>query len=583
MAVVCNGEIYNYRELRERLVSAGHTLRTRSDIEVIVHLYEDHGPDAVTHLRGMFAFALWDSRRGRLLVARDRIGIKPLYVADSGGTLVFGSEIKALLQHPAIERRVDAAGLHHYLSLNYVPSPFTLIEGVRQLGPGELLLCDADGVSQREYWDLRFDPARETDEAEWTRRVRDKLQDAVTSHLVSDVPFGAFLSGGVDSSAVVAMMSGALEDPVQTFSIDFEEKSFSEAQYARRVADRYRTDHHVITASHEVVDLLESLIWHADDPLADSSMIPVYMISKFARESVTMVLTGDGGDEVFAGYPTYNAYYVRRMYRRVPALVRRHLVRRVVDALPVSHTKVSFDFKAKRFVEGAELSAEDAHFWWRIILSESAKNSLYTEEFAGRVADAGIRPTADVYRDTFHRSGTDDPLSRMLYVDTRFYLPADMLVKVDRMTMANALEARVPFLDHELVELAATIPSSVKFRGRRQKYLLKKALEPLLDREILYRRKAGFNVPVNAWLAGSLRAYARDLLAPDRVAAAGFFRPDRVSTLLQEHEGHHHDHSFAIWSLICFQLWYERFVGSDRVAAPEAVARRWGLRERAAN
>jgi asparagine synthase (glutamine-hydrolysing) len=577
VAVICNGEIYNYRGLRDRLVAGGHTLRSQSDVEVIAHLYEDFGSDAVEQLRGMFALALWDARRGRLLLARDRIGIKPCYVADVAGTLVFGSEIKAMLQYPGIERAVDPAGLHHYLSLNYVPAPFTLISGVRQLGPGELIQCDAAGPVQRPYWDLRFEPSPDGDEAAWTKRVRDKLEDAVTSHLVSDVPFGAFLSGGVDSSAVVAMMSGALSDAVSTFSIDFEEESFSEGVYARAVAEQYHCDHHVITASHQVVDLLDALIWHADDPLADSSMIPVYMISKFARERVTMVLTGDGGDEVFAGYPTYNAWFVRQMYRRVPAFLRRHLIRRVVEALPVSHTKVSFDFKAKRFVEGAELSAEDAHFWWRIILSEQAKGGLYTDDFAERLAADGVRPTADVYRDTFERSGTDDALSRMLYVDTRFYLPADMLVKVDRMTMANALEARVPFLDHELVELAATIPSAVKFRSRRQKYVLKKALEPMLSRDILYRRKAGFNVPVNVWLAGSLRGYARELLAPDRVEAAGFFRPDRVTKLLDDHEARRADHSFGIWSLICFQLWYERFIAPDRVRPPAAVARRWGL------
>jgi len=576
VAVVCNGEIYNYRELRRTLLGRGHRLRTQSDVEVIAHLYEEHGPGLVEHLRGMFAFALWDATRRRLVVARDRVGIKPCYYADTGTSVVFGSEVKAVLQHPDVERRVDAEGLHHYLSLNYVPAPFTLIDGVHQLLPGEYLVCDADGARREGYWDLRFCPDDAPGEAEWTRRVRDALSDAVSSHLVSDVPFGAFLSGGIDSSAVVAMMTDALDDPVKTFSIDFAEKSFSEGVYARMIAERYRTDHHVITAAADIVDLLESLIWHADDPLADSSMIPVYLISRFAREHVTMVLTGDGGDEVFAGYPTYNAYYVREAYRRIPGVIRRQVIRRAVESLPVSHTKVSFDFKAKRFVEGAELDAEGAHFWWRIILSESAKNELYTDEFRARVAGFA-RPTVELYHDAFARSGTEDPLSRMLYVDTRFYLPADMLVKVDRMTMANALEARVPFLDHRLVELGAAVPSAIKFRNREKKYLLKKALEPLLPREILYRRKAGFNVPVNAWLAGAMSGYARDVLSRERVAAAGFFRPDRVHRLLDEHAQRKVDHSFAIWSLLCFQLWYERFIAAVAVRPPESVAQRWGL------
>jgi asparagine synthase (glutamine-hydrolysing) len=404
--------------------------------------------------------------------------------------------------------------------------------------------------------------------------VRDKLDEATRARLVSDVPFGAFLSGGIDSSGVVAMMAGAMREPVKTFAIDFEEESFSEAAHAARVASLYHTEHRVRTATIDVVDLIDALVWHADDPLADSSMIPVYLVSRFAREHVTMVLTGDGGDEAFAGYPTYNAYFVRRLYRRVPAFVRRHIVRRVVESLPVSSERVSFDFRARRFVGGAELEAEEAHFWWRAILSETAKRALYTEAFRARI-DAP--PTARLYRDHFERSGTDDPLSRMLYADTRFYLPADMLTKVDRMSMANALEARGPFLDHELMELAARIPSSIKFKGHRQKYILKKALEPLLPRDILRRRKAGFNVPVAAWLHGELGRRAREVLSADRLAAAGFFRPEVVRTLLDDHAARRADHSFAIWGLFCFQLWYERFIAPARVEPPRDVAQRWSM------
>jgi asparagine synthase (glutamine-hydrolysing) len=437
-----------------------------------------------------------------------------------------------------------------------------LLEWVLQSPPGALVQCGPDGVTVEDYWDLRFVSSNSLGEAEWTRRVQDRLQDAVSSHLVSDVPFGAFLSGGIDSSAVVAMMTRALDAPVSTFSIDFEEQSFSEARYAQVVAERYRSDHHVITARADVVELLESLIWYADDPLADSSMIPVYLIAEFARKFVTMVLTGDGGDEVFAGYETYNAYYARKLYRKLPSFVRRQIVRRVVETLPVSMTKVSFDFKAKRFVAGAELDEEEAHFWWRIIFSENAKSSLYTDRFRETIS---APPTAEVYRSYFGRSGTDDPLSRMLYVDTRFYLPADML------------EARVPFLDHQLVEFAATIPSSIKFKNRKKKYVLKKALEPLLSDDILYRKKAGFNVPVNEWLTGPLREYARGVLAPDRIGEAGVFDPGVVWRLLEEHEQRRFDHSFQLWGLICFQLWYERFVAAPQVVPPSRVAERWGI------
>jgi len=573
VAVVCNGEIYNYRELRAALVARGHVLRTQSDIEVIAHLYEDHGDDFLQHLRGMFAIALWDAAGQRLIVARDRLGIKPAYYAlGDDGTLLFASELKSILGYPGFPRAVDPEALHHYLSLNYVPAPFTLARGVRQLPPGACLVCDRDGPVTRAYWDLRFDADEGPGEDEWARRVRDALDDAVTSHLVCDVPFGAFLSGGIDSSAVVAFMSGALSDPVQTFSIDFEEESFSEAAYAELVARRFNTAHHVATATPELASLLDTLVWHADDCLADSSMIPVYLVSRFAREAVTMVLTGDGGDEVFAGYPTYNAYWIRKWYRRLPAPVRRQVVRRVVEALPVSHTKVSFDYKARRFVEGAELEAEEAHYWWRAILSESGKSALYTDAWRASLAASA---TSDLYRAAFDASGVDDALSRMLYVDTRLYLPADMLMKVDRMTMAHGLEARVPFLDHVLVELAARVPSSIKFKRRRQKHILKRALADVLPDAVLRRRKAGFNVPVNAWLAGPLADHARTVLSPDRVRAAGCFRPDAVARLFDEHARRARDNSFILWGLMCFQLWYERFIAADTVAAPPAVAERW--------
>jgi asparagine synthase (glutamine-hydrolysing) len=575
LVVVCNGEIYNFRDLRRHL--SGRRFTTDGDVEPLLHLYADHGDAMLDRLRGMFAIALWDARRSRLLLARDRLGVKPLYYADTGHLIVFGSEIKAILQHPAVSREVDPETLHHYLSLNYVPAPLSMLRAIRQIGPGEMLVCDAGGAHTRAYWDLRFQPEEGVSDEEWARRVRDKLDEATRIRLVSDVPFGAFLSGGVDSSAVVACMAGAMKEPVKTFAIDFEERSFSEASHAARVAALYRTEHRARTATMDVVDLVDSLVWYADDPLADSSMIPVYLVSRFAREHVTMVLTGDGGDEAFAGYPTYNAWFVRELYRRVPAWVRHGLVRRLVHALPVTTGKVSFDFKARRFVSGAELDAEEAHFWWRAILSESAKRSLYTDAFRERVS---WTPTSELYRSHFRRSGTDDPLSRMLYADTRFYLPADMLAKVDRMSMANALEARSPFLDHELMELAARIPSSIKFRDRRTKYILKRALEPLLPRDILDRKKAGFNVPVGAWLHGGLGVRVREVLSADRVAASGFFRPEAVRALLDAHAARREDHSFAIWGLFTFQLWYERFVAAPTVEPPRDVAARWSIEAR---
>jgi len=569
VTAVCNGEIYNFRSLRESLIGRGHIFKSRSDCEVIVHLYEEMGTRCLEKLQGMFAFAVWDKNAGTFFIARDRIGIKPLYYADTGGTLLFASEAKAVLSRPELPRNISVEALHHYLSLNYVPAPFTLVEGVRQLLPGEFLTCSADGIEKQAYWDLRFDPDGSLGEKEWQDKIDEKLRSCVESHLVSDVPFGSFLSGGIDSSAVTAYMAEILDNPVETFSIAFKEKSYSEAGFARKAARHFGCDHHEIEAAPDAVKLLRPLIWYADDPLADSSMIPVYLLSEFARKSVTMVLTGDGGDEVFAGYDTYNAYFARRLYRKFPAWFRTRIVKRVVENLPVSMSKVSFDFKAKRFVSGAELDAEEAHFWWRAIFTETAKGTLYSSFAKDRLKDAS---TPGLYKEYFGRCGSDDPLSRMLYVDTRLYLPADMLVKVDRMTMANALEARVPFLDHELVEMAARIPSSLKFKNRIKKYILKKTLGGTVPGEILYRKKAGFNVPVNRWLLNELKPLAEEILSPDRIGACGLFDTNTVQTMLSEHQARKYDHSYGLWGLMCFQIWYEMFVSSDRVVPPKEVA-----------
>jgi asparagine synthase (glutamine-hydrolysing) len=386
----------------------------------------------------------------------------------------------------------------------------------------------------------------------------------VRLRLVSDVPFGAFLSGGIDSSAVVAMMSRHLKEPVKTFSIGFGEESFNELPYARQVAQRYGTDHHELVVRPHVQELLPWLVYHSEEPTADSSAIPVLYVSKLARQHVTMALSGDGGDELFAGYETYNAYWARKSYRRIPRALRRGVIAPLVRALPVSSSKVSFDFKAKRFVQGAELPADEAHFFWRSIFSEQAKRELLAGGGNGGGGSGGAWPGVDTtfqrWRHYFDAAGSDDPLARMLYVDTRFYLPSDMLIKVDRMSMAVSLEARVPFLDYRLVEFAASVPSQVKFRGRVRKYLLKKALEPHLGRDILYRKKAGFNVPKNVWLRGPLRPMAEDLLSEQRLRRHGLFRPAQVQRLLRDHVERRADNSFQLWSLLIFQLWHERFI-----------------------
>jgi asparagine synthase (glutamine-hydrolysing) len=370
------------------------------------------------------------------------------------------------------------------------------------------------------------------------------------------------LSGGIDSSAVVAMMARNSSKPVKTFSIGFAQDSFNELPYARRVAERYGTEHHEMVVDPSVVDILPAMVWHSEEPTADSSALPVFCVSQMAREHVTMVLSGDGGDELFAGYDTYRAHSIRERYRRVPGVLRRNLIRPIVDALPVSSSKISFDFKARRFVRGAELSADAAHFYWRHIFTEDAKRQLLRDS-------AGDESTYQRYRHYFDASKSDDPLSRMLYVDTRFYLPSDMLIKVDRMSMANSLEARVPFLDHRLVEFAARIPSSIKFKGQVSKYLLKRGLEPYLDRDLLYRKKAGFNVPKAEWLRGPLREMVGDMLAPSRLARHELFNASYVSKMVEDHAASKADYSFQIWSLLVFQIWHDQFVDGAIGSAPE--------------
>jgi asparagine synthase (glutamine-hydrolysing) len=438
-----------------------------------------------------------------------------------------------------------------------MPAPATAVQGIRQLRPGTYLAVEANRVREESWWDLDYAVDEGRDEAYWIEAVREELDAAVARRLVADVPFGAFLSGGIDSSAVVAFMSRHLDRPVKTFSIGFEEPSYSELDKARAASRAFATEHHELVVKPDVVDLVPRLVWHSDEPSADSSCIPVYLVSRLAREHVTMVLSGDGGDEIFAGYETYQAHYWRELYRRIPGPVRRGIVRPLVEAIPPSSKKISLEFKAKRFVRGSELGTEEAHYSWRNIFTEDMRRAMYAPAFA-----AGFEPRDSVrfYREMFDRSQGWDPLNRMLHVDTRFYLPNDMLVKVDRMSMACSLEARVPFLDHRLVELAARIPPRIKFPGREKKGLLKRALRGTVPDAILDGPKKGFNVPIPLWLRGKLRPMADELLGSERQKRLGIFRPEAVDRLWREHRGGGRDHSFQIWGLLTFTLWHELFL-----------------------
>jgi asparagine synthase (glutamine-hydrolysing) len=555
--IVFNGEIYNYQELRAQLEARGHRFSTHSDTETIIHLYEDEGEACVHFLNGMFAFAIWDEGREQLLLARDRFGIKPLFYAWDGRRLLFGSEIKAILE-ALPQRQIDLEALHDYLSLNYIPGPRTIYREIQRLQPGHRLVADKHGVRIDQYWDMPPSPAtaptgqRQMRTEAVAEELLGRLRRAVAAQMISDVPLGVFLSGGLDSSTLVALMSEITDRPVRTFSIGFEEATYNELPMARRVASRFGTDHVELIVRPDVCDLLPELIRSFDEPFADSSMIPTYFVSQLARSRVTTALGGDGGDEVFAGYQQYAATKLAGYYRRLPWLLRRCIIAPLVHRLPTSDARVSFDYKAKRFVEGADLPNEQAHFWWRAIFSEEAKTQLYRPGYP--------RPPHDSFQ-VFARHFAAHPegalLDRLQYVDIKLYLPDDILVKVDRMSMAHSLEVRVPFLDHEVVGFVAALPADLRMRGLSKKYILRQAVRKLLPRHIVHGRKRGFNVPIGRWLRRELRDLLGDYLSASVIRRQGYFDAQAITDLMRCHHEGRVDYSRQLWGLLMFSLWHE--------------------------
>jgi asparagine synthase (glutamine-hydrolysing) len=546
--VVQNGEIYNYPELRRELQRAGHELRTRCDTEALVHLYEDHGAGFAERLRGMFAVAIWDSRRRRLVLARDRYGIKPLYYRHVGEELRFASEVRAL---PRGEIDLDA--LEAFLAFNSIPAPYSIFRDVRKLPAGHVLVWEDGQVSLDRY--ARPGPAvatelRDGDEAELVEELRARLRDSVRAHLLSDVPVGVLLSGGVDSAALAALAAQETSEPVHTFTIGFAERSFDERADARRVAERYRTEHHELLVQPDPELLLRALADAFDEPFADSSALPTYLVSELAAEHVKVALSGEGGDELFGGYYTYAADL---MADRLAPLAR--VARPLVEALPASSRKASLDYKAKRFVRAAHLPPLERHHGWKEIFSPDAR-----AELTGR--RCAFDPV-DVYRARHAETAGAPQLARLQDVDFGVYLADDLLVKTDRASMAHSLEARVPFLDPLVTNLAFALPTRLKVKGLAKKILLRKAVEPLLPREIVRGRKRGFSIPAGAWLRGELEPFARETLSADNLRRQGFFRPEPVARLLDEHVAGREDWSRQLWGLLSFTLWYERHVEQE--------------------
>jgi asparagine synthase (glutamine-hydrolysing) len=554
VVVVFNGEIYNYRELRERLLRRGHRLASCCDTEVIAHLYEELGPACVEELRGMFAFALWDAAQGRLILARDRLGIKPLYYTTAGGTLVFGSEIKTLLQHPAVSARIDLDALGAFVALKYVPAPRTLFAGVAALPPGSILTCDAGGVQVRPYWELRFPPAgRPVDEEQTAAELAALLRETVGLHLQSDVAFGAFLSGGLDSSTVVALMSELLGRPVKTFAVGYTGAgaAYSELPYARLVARHVGAEHHeVLVGADEFVDLAERVVWHLDQPIADEAAVTNYAVAQLAARHVKMVLTGEGGDELFAGYARYSGERLAPLFAALPGPARAAARQFAAHGPLPRRAGLALNALAERD-EAARLVA-----WFPLFNRAQRHKLLAPAVLAALDEDAPER----LFAERLARCGARDPLSRMLALDTALWLPDDLLARGDKTSMAASIEARVPLLDHRLAEFAAALPPQLKLHGLTRKYLLRKVAAPLLPPEILARPKRGFPVPIAIWLRGGARAFAHDLLAPATVRRRGLFAPEAVARLLAEHDSGRADHGAQLWALISVELWQRLFL-----------------------
>jgi len=551
--VVFNGEIYNFPELRRRLLARGHQFSTHSDTEVIVHLYEDHGDDLVDHLNGMFAFALWDERRRRLLVARDRMGEKPLYYTQTANAFVFSSELKSLVVHPEVERRVNLLALRKYLQYEFVPSPHTMIEGVHKLRPAHRLIFEKGEWRTEPYWRLSYEGGRlKIGENEAAEEVHDRLREAVKMRLISDVPLGVLLSGGIDSSAIAALACEAAEGRVKTFSIAFEEKSFDESSYARLVADHLGTEHYERRfTEREMLEIVPEIPRLLDEPLGDGSLIPTFLLSRFTRERVTVALGGDGGDELLAGYPTYAAHRMANYYRALPRLVREGLIEPAVARLPVSTDNLSFDFKAKRFVQGAALPLGERHTVWMGSYTAAQQRSLLSPEVLAACPDEEVFNEVRGYD---HQNG-HDVVERMMTLDATHYLSECVLFKVDRASMAASLETRAPFLDHTLIEFLAKLPVDLKLRGLTGKYILKRAMRDRLPQPVIKRPKKGFGMPVAKWVKGELRGFVRDAFAPERLKKRGLFNPDYVLRLLDEHERGVADHRKLIWTLLMFEIW----------------------------
>jgi len=556
--IVFNGEIYNYQELRRELEDEGAEFYTKSDTEVVIHLYDRYGVDCLQHLRGMFALAIWDTRDDSLFLARDRIGKKPLlYSLQANGDLIFGSEFQALLKHPAISREVDYEAIHHYLSYICVPAPYTAFKQIRKLEPGHWLRWKNGQIEMKRYWLPDFSEKLDISEDEAQEEVLKILRESVRLRMISEVPLGAFLSGGVDSSVVVALMAQESSRPVKTFSIGFDEQDFNELKYAKKVAEHVGAEYNEFIVKPNAMEVLPLLVEHYGEPYADSSALPTYYVSRETRRHVTVALNGDGGDESFAGYERYAAMRLAERYKQFPAVLRKPFVELPLSFLPTPVGMRNRLRRAKRFVEAAALPKLTRYMNWISGISPELKQELYTDEFRHISAGFNSRQIIDEW---FERANGVGVLDASLMTDQQTYLPNDLLVKVDIASMAVSLEARSPFLDHKLIEFAAKLPENIKVKGFSTKTLLKKIGAKLVPPEVIYRRKMGFTMPVTHWLRNEMKDFLYEVLLSERSMNRGIFKPAVVKNLIERHVEAKADLNIQLWTLLMLELWFQRFI-----------------------
>jgi asparagine synthase (glutamine-hydrolysing) len=557
--VVFNGEIWNYKALRQSLLEKGHRFRTSCDTETIVHAYEEYGVDCISHLHGMFGLAVWDGPRRRLLLARDRVGKKPLYYSSVNGDLLFASEIKSLLCHPSVRREADVQALADFLSVRHVPGPATLFAGIYKVLPGHWLLCEDGAIKQGCYWDFTFGEPEKRPLDDYVHGIRERVTLAVRERLMADVPLGAMLSGGVDSSIITGVMSQLMDEPVKTFSVGFDVEGFNELPYARLVSEHFGTEHHelVVTGS-DLTKYWPLLTWHRDEPVSEPSDLGVYLISRLACQHVKVVLSGEGGDELFAGYPKYVVDWAAKYYRLLPAAVRDRLVARLLDRLPYNMRK----FK----MVGHVLSEPAPQRWmmWFGVFNGRLKSDLLSERTKASIDADSSR----VFQRWLQGNRQRDDLSSMLYLDTKIWLPDNLLMKADKMTMAASLESRLPLLDYRLIEYAAGIPSNAKLKPLQAKYLFKRAYADFLPAAVLTRKKMGFNVPNGVWFRESLRQLVSRLLLSERARSRGFLNNECVASILRDHLEGRHQYTNQLFILASLELWFRVFIDSPRLEHP---------------